>query len=209
MSGRVIRDQTDLSEGLLHLSAVEPRFAALIPELTPLPLRLKPEGFGQVLSAIVGQQVSTASAEAVWIRLCTAGLDDARAVRRASEADLRACGLSRQKIRYAYALAEADIDYDALRTLPDAEVIRTLTAVTGVGLWTAEIYLMFSLGRADGFAAGDLAIQIAAQDIFDLPQRPKDREMRAIAAPWAPWRSVAARLLWSYYLHDKQRDGIR
>lgn len=209
MTGRIIRSQDDLAEGLAHLAEAEPHFGPLIPQLAPLPLRLKPEGFGQVLSAIIGQQVSTASAEAVWGRLQAAGLDQPDAVKRASEDDLRACGLSRQKIRYAYALAEADIDYDALRALTDTEVIKTLTSVTGVGLWTAEIYLMFSLGRADGFAAGDLAIQIAAQDIFSLPARPTDKELRVLAQPWSPWRSVAARLLWSYYLHNKQRDGIR
>lgn len=209
MTGRIIRNQDDLYEGLKYLSIVEPRFAAIIPDLAPLPLRLKPEGFAPVLSAIIGQQVSTASAEAVWLKMQAAGLHEAAGVRRASETDLRACGLSRQKIRYAYALAEADIDYVALRDLPDADVIRTLTAVTGVGLWTAEIYLMFSLGRADSFAAGDLAILIAAQDIFGLPARPTDTQMRQIAAPWSPWRSVAARLLWSYYLITKQRDGIR
>jgi DNA-3-methyladenine glycosylase II len=127
----------------------------------------------------------------------------------ASEDDLRACGLSRQKVRYAKALAEADIDYKALRELPDAAVIKELTAVTGIGLWTAEIYLMFSLGRADAFAAGDLAIQIAVQDIFELEDRPTDKQLRVIAEPWSPWRSVAARLMWSYYLEAKQRDGIR
>lgn len=209
MKRRLIRNQDDLSEGLAYLARAEPRFTPLIPRFVPLPLRLKPEGFGQVLSAIIGQQVSTASAKAVWARIQAAGLDQPAAVMAASEDDLRACGLSRQKVRYATALAEADIDYDRLRDLPDADVIKTLTGVTGVGQWTAEIYLMFSLGRADGFAAGDLAIQVAAQDVFALAARPKDKEMREMAMAWSPWRSVAARLLWSYYLHIKQRDGIR
>lgn len=209
VTGRIIRDQTDLAEGTTYLAQVEPRFRPFIAALEPLPLRLKPDGFAQVLFAIVGQQVSVASAEAVWARLVDAGFDDPSNVRQASEADLRACGLSRQKVRYAYALAEANIDYAELREASDAEVIATLTSVTGIGLWTAEIYLMFSLGRADAFAAGDLAIQIAIQEIFALNARPTERETRAIAAPWSPWRSVAARLLWSYYLDTKQREGIR
>lgn len=209
MTARIITCQDDLAEGQAHLARAEPRFAPLLAELAPLPLRLKPEGFGTLLSAIVGQQVSTTSADAVWGRLQAAGLTDPTSVLAANDDSLRACGLSRQKIRYARALAAADIDYGALRGMPDAAVIRALTAVTGIGRWTADIYLMFSLGRADAFAAGDLAIQIAVQAVFDLPDRPGDAALRQIAEPWAPWRSVAARLMWSYYRVAKQRDGIR
>ena len=126
-----------------------------------------------------------------------------------SEDALRALGLSRQKARYARALAEAGLDYDALRTAPTDEVIRVLTAVPGIGVWTAEIYAMFSLGRADVFAPGDLALQEAARVLFDLGERPKERQLRAMAEDWSPWRSVAARLLWSHYRIIKQRDGIR
>ncbi|MEY8837712.1 DNA-3-methyladenine glycosylase, partial [Cribrihabitans sp. XS_ASV171] len=93
----------------------------------------------------------------------------------ASDEDLRAAGLSRQKIRYARALAEARIDYRALREAPTDEVIRTLVEVPGIGIWTAEIYAMFSLGRADVFAPGDLALQEAARILYDLPERPKER----------------------------------
>ncbi len=209
MTGRIIVTDADVAEGAAYLASMEPRFAAILPEVSPLPLRRKPEGFGEVLSAIMGQQVSTASAQAICQRLAEAGLDQDANVRAASEDDLRACGLSRQKIRYAMALAEAQIDYDALRGMPDDEVLKTLTAVTGIGVWTAEIYLKFSLGRADAFAAGDLALQIAAQDLFDLPERPSPAALRTLAEPWSPWRSVAARILWAYYRIRKQRDGIR
>lgn len=209
MIGRLIRDQSDLQAGLNDLVQVEPRFAPLAETYAPLPLRLKPEGFGTLLSAIVGQQVSVASAEAVWAKLVSAGFDQPDAVLRADDDALRICGLSRQKIRYARALAQADIDYDGLRALPDADVLRILTGVTGIGTWTAEIYLMFSLGRADAFAAGDLAIQIAVQEVLTLDARPTEKALRQIAEPWAPWRSVAARLMWSYYLDTRQREGIR
>ena len=127
----------------------------------------------------------------------------------ATEDDLRAAGLSRQKIRYAKALAEARIDYTALRTAPTDEVIGTLIAVPGIGVWTAEVYAMFSLGRADVFAPGDLALQEAARVLFDLPARPKERAFREMAEDWRPWRSVAARALWSYYRVVKNREGIR
>ena len=121
---------------------------------------------------------------------------------------MRSAGLSRQKIRYALALADARIDYAALRHAPNADVIKTLTAVPGVGLWTAQIYAMFSLGRADVFAEGDLALQEASRILFDLPERPKPKQLAAMAESWSPWRSVAARTLFSYYRIAKQREGI-
>ncbi|MEO0504442.1 MAG: DNA-3-methyladenine glycosylase 2 family protein, partial [Pseudomonadota bacterium] len=105
-------------------------------------------------------------------------------------------------------LAEAGIDYAALRNTPDPEVIQTLTAVKGIGIWTAEIYAMFSLGRADVFAPGDLALQEAARLIYDLPERPKERALREMAQAWSPWRAVAARLFFTYYRVAKGREGI-
>ncbi len=146
------------------------------------------------MGAIVSQQVSVAAADAIWGRLCAARLTGPRKVLGASDAELRACGLSRQKVRYARALAEARIDFKGLRGMPDREVIARLTQVSGVGVWTAEIYAMFSLGRADVFAPGDLALQEAARLLFDLEARPKERAMREMADAWSPWRAVAARL---------------
>ena len=100
------------------------------------------------------------------------------------------------------------IDYRALRAAPTDEVINTLTAVPGIGVWTAEIYAMFSLGRADVFAPGDLALQEAARVLFGLEARPTEKALRAMAGDWSPWRSVAARLLWAYYRVEKNREGI-
>ncbi|MGJ8623562.1 MAG: DNA-3-methyladenine glycosylase family protein [Yoonia sp.] len=198
-----------VAEGAAWLCQNEPRFALAIRDLPPLPLRLKPDGFGALLNAIVGQQVSIASANAIWGRLKAAGMTAPETVGQASEATLRDLGLSRQKARYAHALAAAGIDYGHLSTQPADDVIKTLTAVPGIGAWTAEIYAMFSLGRADVFAPGDLALQEAARLIFDLPDRPKEKALRVMAQDWAPWRSVAARIMWAYYKHDKQREGIR
>lgn len=206
--GRIIVTDADVAEGAAWLAQQDPRLASALAQTAPLPLRRKPDGFAELLSAIVSQQVSTASARALWSRLQAAGVTDVRSVQARTEADLRALGLSRQKARYAQALAAADIDYAALREAPDAQVIKTLTAVTGIGVWTAEIYAMFSLGRADVFAPGDLALQEAARLLFDLPERPKERALRQMAESWSPWRSVAARLLFAYYRHAKQRDGI-
>lgn len=207
--GRVIERAEDLEEGMAWLSVRCPKLAAAYMQTGPLPLRRKPEGFAELLSAIVSQQVSTASAAAIWARVEAAGMADPAAVVAATEDDLRALGLSRPKARYAKALAGAGIDYDALRYLPDDDVIATLMAVPGIGRWTAEIYAKFSLSRADVFAAGDLALQEAARLIYDLPDRPSERQLRALAAEWTPWRAVAARLLWAYYRVAKQREGIR
>ena len=207
--GRIIETPDCVAEGAAWLAARDPRLAAALDQTGPLPLRRRPDGFAQLLSAIVSQQVSVASANAIWGRMKDARLTGPRKIAWASDDDLRAVGLSRQKIRYARALAGARIDYAALRDQPTEQVIGTLVEVPGIGIWTAEIYAMFSLGRADVFAPGDLALQEAARILFDLPERPKERALRQMAEDWAPWRSVAARLLWAYYRVAKDREGIR
>ncbi|WOI35218.1 DNA-3-methyladenine glycosylase 2 family protein [Tritonibacter scottomollicae] len=207
--GRIIETPACVAEGAAWLAARDPRLAQALSVTGPLPLRRKPDGFAQLLSAIVSQQVSVASANAIWNRLRDAKLTGPRKILWATDDDLRAVGLSRQKIRYARALAEARIDFNALRGIPTADVIAELTQVSGIGVWTAEIYAMFSLGRADVFAPGDLALQESARLLFDLPERPKERALRDMADAWSPWRSVAARLLWAYYHVAKDREGIR
>ncbi|MFP3383025.1 DNA-3-methyladenine glycosylase family protein [Tritonibacter sp. SIMBA_163] len=207
--GRIIETPACVAEGAAWLAARDPGFAQALSVTGPLPLRRKPDGFAQLLSAIVSQQVSVASANAIWNRLRDAKLTGPRKILWATDDDLRAVGLSRQKIRYARALAEARIDFNALRGTPTADVIAELTQVSGIGVWTAEIYAMFSLGRADVFAPGDLALQESARLLFDLPERPKERALRDMADAWSPWRSVAARLLWAYYHVAKDREGIR
>lgn len=209
MRERVIRGDSCVAEGAAWLAAREPRFAAALTRTGPLPLRLRPDGFTALLDAIVSQQVSRASADAIWRRLEAAGLTTESAVAAAGEGDLRACGMSRPKIGYATALARAGVDYAGLRAATTEEVIGTLVALPGVGRWTAEIYAMFSLGRADVFAPGDLALQEAARILFDLPARPSERAFRAMAEAWSPWRSVAARALWAYYRVEKSREGLR
>jgi DNA-3-methyladenine glycosylase II len=209
MVGRIITTLDCVAEGAEWLARAEPRFAHALTLVGPLPLRRQPDGFTALLDAIVGQQVSVASADAIWRRMEAAGLTDRAALAVASDEACRAVGLSRQKARYGRALAESAIDFDALRGLPDAQVVEVLTEVPGIGTWTAEIYAMFALGRADVFAPGDLALQEAARVLFDLPDRPRERALRAMAEAWSPWRSVAATLLWAYYRAAKSREGIR
>lgn len=168
------------------------------------PLRREPGGFEGLARIVIAQQVSIASAEAIWRRfaaICSPVSD--RGVLTLTEADFRRAGLSRPKIRTLSALSEAvaagRLDLDRLSQLSDADVHGILTAQTGIGPWTADIYLMFCLGRADRFAPGDLALQIAAQRLMELPERPDATALAAIAERWRPWRGVAARMLWAYY----------
>ena len=208
MVGRIITSLDCVAEGAEWLAGREPAFARALPLVGDLPLRREEDGFAALLRAIVGQQVSVASARAIWGRLEGLGLTEAAVMAEASDEDLRAAGLSRQKARYGRALAQAGIDFSALRGVPDADVVKTLVAVPGIGVWTAEIYAMFALGRADVFAPGDLALQEAARMLFGLEARPSDKALRQMAEAWSPWRSVAARILWAYYRVAKDREGV-
>ncbi len=208
MDERIISNAADVAEGAAWLAAREPRFAHALSLTGPPPTRLRPDGFEALLSAIVSQQISVAAARGVWARLEAAGATEQTRLLTMGEEELRSHGLSRQKAGYAKALAEHRIDFAALRRQRAETVVQVLTAVKGVGVWTAEIYAMFSLGRADVFAAGDLALQEAARDLFGLEARPKEKELRRMAEAWSPWRAVAARLLFSYYHVIKEREGL-
>lgn len=206
-TGRILHSDACMAEGAQALARAHPPFATLLARLGPPPLRRRDDGFDALLSAIISQQVSTAAARAIRGRMEAAGLTNPAALTAASDEALRAAGLSRQKIRYARALAEAGIDFDALRGMEDAQIVAHLTALPGIGRWTAEIYAMFSLGRADVFAPNDLALQEGARMLLSLPDRPREASMRRLAEAWAPWRTVAAGMLWAYYADVKKREG--
>lgn len=167
----------------------------------PAPRRHAP-GFVGLARVVVGQQLSEASARAIWSRAELA-VDpfDAETLLAMEVAALRAAGLSQGKIRTLRAAAEAvvagDLSFDA--RMPADELRARLLAISGVGPWTADIYMLFCLGHADGFAAGDLALQVAAQRAFALEARPSAGELEALAERWRPWRGVAALLLWAFY----------
>ncbi|WP_415183094.1 DNA-3-methyladenine glycosylase family protein [Phaeovulum sp.] len=208
MTQVIIEADTDIARGAAFLATAEPRFALALRATGPLPLRRRADGFAALRDAIIGQQVSVASARAISARMQAAGLAEEAAVAAASDEALRGCGLSRQKIRYLSGLARAGLDYPGLRQMPDADVITHLTALPGIGRWTAEMYLMFALGRADVFAADDLALAEAARLLFELPDRPRPKPFTEMAQAWSPWRAVAARLLWAYYAKAKSREGV-
>ncbi|MEZ5844529.1 MAG: DNA-3-methyladenine glycosylase 2 family protein [Hyphomicrobiaceae bacterium] len=177
------------------------------------PLRRRVAGFEGLARIIVGQQLSVASAAAIWSRVETALPEmSAVALLAADHETLRASGLSRPKIRTLRAASEAivgGLDLALLETMDDAQIHDALTAIPGIGPWTADIFIMFCLGRPDAFARGDLALQIAAQYALTRDARLSADELEALAERWRPWRGVAARLLWAYYKAVKDaRSGI-
>ena len=208
MRERTIRGQKCINDGASFLASIEPRFEYALELTGELPLRLSPDGFERLLRAIIGQQVSVAAADSIWKRLVKANLNGPLKILRVDDLELRAIGLSRQKIRYARELAKARINFKSLRSMSTIEVVKELTQVPGIGVWTAEIYAMFSLGRADVFAAGDLALQESGRLLFELTERPSEKQIRRMADSWSPWRAVAARLLWAYYSYEKKREGV-
>ncbi|MDH4983512.1 DNA-3-methyladenine glycosylase 2 family protein [Hyphomicrobium sp. D-2] len=168
------------------------------------PLRDYRPGFAGLTRIVVGQQVSLAAAQAIWgrLELATAPAVTPQNFLLLSDNDLRQVGLSRGKVKTLRGIATAienGFDLDALGSLPEDDLLTTLTALPGVGPWSAEIYMLFCLGRADAFAAGDLALQISACAALGLENRPNRDELLAIAERWKPWRGVAAHLLWAYY----------
>lgn len=207
-----IHTEADLAAGLQALVAADPRFAPVLATAGTPPLRRRPDGFVGLAWIVTGQQLSTASANAIWARL-SAAYDpfEPAALRRARAEKLARLGLSAAKIKTLKALAKAidtgALDLAGLAALPADAAHAALVAHHGIGPWTADLYLLSCLGHADAWPAGDLALQEAARLAFALPARPTAKEMGPLAQPWRPWRAVAARLLWTYYRVIKRREG--
>jgi len=204
---RIIASEEDVREGVRALRRRCATMRMVHDAAGDPPLRRRPAGFEGLARIIVGQQLSVASASAIWLR--TASLCqpfEPLVMQQLEDVVLASAGLSRAKIRTLRAICAAcaeGLDLAALDGHSDAEIQTALTAINGIGPWTADIYIMFCLGRGDGFAAGDLALQIGAQKALGLKARPSADELLAIAERWRPWRGVAARLLWNYYAHLK------
>ncbi len=205
-------DESWLTRGLDALSAAHPDFAALRQELGDPPLRSRPPGFATLLDAILGQQVSTASANAIKAKLQAAICPATpQSVLSAGPEVLRAAGFSRQKISYALDLADAIVegrlDLDGMKDLEDEAAIEALIAIKGIGRWTAEIYLLFALHRPDVWPAADLALAVAVQRLHNLEERPVGRRAYEVVEHWRPWRGAAAHLMWKAYHHYSRRVG--
>jgi DNA-3-methyladenine glycosylase II len=212
--GPLIQDESALEEALTRLIALDPEIVGKLIEIGgPPPLRRQEPGFAGLARIIVAQQVSTASANAIFKRCETllAPLG-AQSLLEADDDKLRACGLSSPKMRALRALARAvaqdGLDLTGLGALAAEEAHQALVAVKGIGPWTADIFLLFCLGHPDAFPAGDLALQEAAKLALGLKERPDARRLEAIAERWRPLRGIAARLLWAYYRAARQRAGM-
>ena len=181
-----------------------PLMARLYEELGPPPIRAIRPDFSGLVQIVCGQQVSAASAAAIWRRVATGlGAVDAARIRKSSERELASLGLSKPKIRTLQALAAAEasgaLNIAAINRASDESVFETLTSLHGIGPWTAEIYLLFALHRADVFPAGDLALQFAAAHLLEADERFAPAVLLDVAERWRPWRAVAARMLWNDY----------
>jgi DNA-3-methyladenine glycosylase II len=198
---------------LLKLTRLDSDLLRIEAEAGPLPWRVRDAGFSGLLNAIVGQQISNQAAAAIWGR-CR-GLHNCltpEGFLALDETDLRGAGLSRPKIAHGRAVAEAFqsgvLATDALAAMSDEEAVRTISSVRGLGVWSAEIYLLFALQRNDVFPAGDLALQAATAHLKNLPARPGPAALREVAAAWQPYRALAARLLWHWWRHVTGRPSM-
>jgi len=197
-------DQELLQRALAHLGKADRDFARAIVEIGPPPPRGRPANFMALLHVIVAQQVSTHAAKAISDRLEAAlAAPIPERFLALTDADLKAVGFSRQKMVYGRDLANAFLDgrlsIPRLRRQPDQDAITAITAIKGLGIWSAEVFLLFNLKRPDIMPAQDLALMVAAQRLKRLKERPSAKELRVIAEAWRPYRSFAARMLWHYY----------
>jgi DNA-3-methyladenine glycosylase II len=208
-----IHAEADLERGITALLALDPRFASVFARTGLPPLRRREGGFAGLAQIIMGQQLSTASAAAIYGRLVAiADPFDHHAILRARKDRLLRIGLSNAKVKALKEIAKSveakHIDLAALAGMPADEAHNALTALHGIGPWTADLYLLACIGHADAWPAGDLALQEAARLAFGLRKRPTTKEMGPLAEKWRPYRAVAARLLWSYYRAMKKREGV-
>jgi DNA-3-methyladenine glycosylase II len=207
-----IHTETDLDGAIRSLIELDPRFASVLAQAGRPPLRRRPDGFAGLASIVVSQQLSTASARAIWGRLAQA-VDpfEPATILRTRAPKLARAGLSAPKIRTLKAIAKAvdrgELDFSALVNKSADDAHDTLTAVHGIGPWTADIYLLICLGHGDAWPAGDLALQEATRLLLALKTRPTPKQMGPLAEAWRPWRGAAACMLWSYYRWSKQREG--
>ncbi len=201
----MIQTQAELKQQLDSAALLDPKIKAVIEQHGYPAPRPRNHGFATMLQIIVSQQLSTKVAAVIWKRveeLCEKEVHPDK-ILAAEEEALRGCGLSRQKVGYARALAEriqsGQLDPLVLRDLPTEEAIKILTEIKGYGVWSAEIYAMFALDRPDIYPAGDLALQVAIQRLEGMPDKPTEKQTRKIASRWSPHQSSVALLMWKYY----------
>jgi DNA-3-methyladenine glycosylase II len=202
----MVQTVKSLNAALDTLAGIEPAFAVALQRAGYPPPRVRDRGYATLLRTIIGQQVSVAAAQSIWNKLeaQVGDLTDPATIAAASDEQLRAAGLSRQKASYARSLAEevtsGRLDFKQL-SKDDEEAIAQLVQIKGIGRWSAEIYLLFAEGRPDIWPAGDLAVQIEIGRILGHDERPPEKLMRDLAEAWRPHRGAAI-LAWHHYKVD-------
>lgn len=198
-------DEKSLAQGVAALCKIDSDLKAVVDVFGPPPLWAREPGFATLLKIILEQQVSLASAQAAYDKLNNA-VDELtpHTFLQLNDTELKGFGFSRQKTRYGRILAEAilsgELSFDALEKMDNEHAHKALTNLTGIGTWTANIYLLMALRRPDIYPPGDIALSKAMQAVKELNERPTNEEQQKIAEAWKPWRAVAARILWHYYL---------
>lgn len=207
----MIHSEADVAAGLVDLALLDARLFTVIDKAGPVPLRRLPPGYRGLAGIIVAQMVSRASADAIWRRLEEASGDiTPHHILALSDEACRAIGLSRAKAdtlrRAAEAVDRGELDLDAICHMEAKAATHKLTAIKGIGRWTADVYLLFCGGHPDIFPSGDIALQNAVAHALGLAMRPSPPELDRIAESWSPWRGVSARLFWAYYAREMRRE---
>lgn len=209
---RLIESEADVRAGVRTLRRKCEAIRRMHDVVGDPPLRRYTADFEALARIVVGQQLSIASAGAIWGRVAALGPMTAKAMLRHRPERLAGAGLSGGKIRTLQALslavAEDGLDFAALVQLGDEAVRERLVQIHGIGPWTADIFVMFAIGRADAWAPGDLALQVAAGRVLGLAAKPTAAELTEIAERWRPWRGVAARLLWAHYAYKPAAEKV-
>lgn len=204
----IIKTEADILQGLAELRKLDESLISIIEKTPNVALRRDQEGFAGLVRIIIGQHVSTASASAIHSRFINAiNPVTPENYFKATQETLIEIGLTRAKQNTITTLSQAIIDkrldLSSINQLDEKEAVSKLTALKGIGPWTAEVYLLFCAGHRDIFAAGDLAIREAVRHAFEMENRPTEKELRVMAAKWSPYRGIASRLFWSYYAEIK------
>ena len=208
-----IKNESDIDFALEKLKELDPALIPIINSVDHVPLRLTKDGVEGLTKIVTSQLISRAAADAIWLRIETGlGEINEATILSQSEDELMALGLSRAKAKTFRTIAQASvsnaISFVELSRLPADKALKELMSLKGIGRWSAEVYLMFCCGHYDFFPAGDIALRSAAGEIFYQGERPDEKELRALSQRWSPYKSVAARLLWSYYAHMKNRETL-
>ncbi len=203
-----------LNNHLDELIVLEPRLLEARQKSGDVPLRLRKGGFEGMSSIITAQLLSVASANAIFARLENLlGEVSAKEYLKYSEQDICSCGFSKSKFNTMSNIAKAELsgqlDYSELENMPIDLAMKQLTALKGIGVWSAEIYLLFCVGHGDIFPAGDLVLQKMLAHIFELDEKPNEKQTRLMSEKWSPYRGAGARLLWRYFAVLKNKEGIK